>query len=239
MTTNYTITSTSVLLVEDDRNMCYLLKENLASSGYSVSICHDGKEGFKRFREEPFNICILDIMLPRMDGFQLAAKIRLLNESVPIIFLTSRSMEADKLQGFRNGCDDYITKPFSMMELNYRILAVLKRSIARTEPNGQSVHRLGMFEFDCRSRVIKSTDGTEKKLTPKESELLRILSEKRNELVTRSFIMNHIWGDDDYFISRSMDVYLTRLRNLLKPDPSLEIVNVYGTGYQLLEKLTA
>lgn len=230
---------TSVLLVEDDRNMCYLLKENLSSSGYNVSICHDGKEGFRRFRETSFNICILDIMLPRMDGFQLAAKIRLLNESVPIIFLTSRSMEADKLQGFRHGCDDYITKPFSMMELNYRILAVLKRSVARTEPNGHSVHRLGMFEFDSRSRVIRSTDGTEKKLTPKESELLRILTEKRNELVTRSFIMNHIWGDDDYFISRSMDVYLTRLRNLLKPDPSLEIVNVYGTGYQLLEKLPA
>lgn len=230
---------TSVLLVEDDRNMCYLLKENLSSSGYNVSICHDGKEGFRRFRETTFNICILDIMLPRMDGFQLAAKIRLINESVPIIFLTSRSMEADKLQGFRHGCDDYITKPFSMMELNYRILAVLKRSTARTETNGSNVHRLGMFEFDSRSRIIKSADGIEKKLTPKESELLRILTEKRNELVTRSFIMNHIWGDDDYFISRSMDVYLTRLRNLLKSDPSLEIVNVYGTGYQLLEKLPA
>jgi DNA-binding response OmpR family regulator len=237
MTTNYT--TTSVLLVEDDRNMCYLLKENLSSSGYNITICHDGKEGFKRFRESTFNICILDIMLPRMDGFQLAAKIRLLNESVPIIFLTSRSMEADKLQGFRNGCDDYITKPFSMMELNYRILAVLKRSTARTEPNGQNIHRLGIFEFDSRSRIIRSNEGIEKKLTPKESELLRILSEKRNELVTRSFIMNHIWGDDDYFISRSMDVYLTRLRNLLKTDPSLEIVNVYGTGYQLLEKTAA
>src|SRR5688572_6797012 len=213
MTTNFT--STSVLLVEDDRNMCYLLKENLSTSGYNITVCHDGKEGFRRFREMPFSLCILDIMLPRMDGFQLASKIRLLNESVPIIFLTSRSMEADKLQGFRNGCDDYITKPFSMMELNYRILAVLKRSSARSETNGNQVHRLGIFEFDHRSRVFRTADGTEKKLTPKESELLRILSEKRNELVTRNFIMNHIWGDDDYFISRSMDVYLTRLRNLL------------------------
>jgi two-component system OmpR family response regulator len=228
--------STSVLLVEDDRNMCYLLKENLSTSGYQVTTCYDGKEGFRRFRESHYSLCILDIMLPRMDGFQLASKIRLLNESVPIIFLTSRSMEADKVQGFKTGCDDYITKPFSLMELNYRILAVLKRSSNRIGPSEQFIHRIGIFEFDSRSRIFKSEDGTEKKLTPKESELLKILCEKRNELVTRSLIMNHIWGDDDYFISRSMDVYLTRIRNLLKADPSLEIVNVYGTGYQLLEK---
>lgn len=227
---------TSLLLVEDDRNMCYLLRENLTSSGYNVTTCYDGKEGFRRFRESQFSLCILDIMLPRMDGFHLAAKIRLLNESVPIIFLTSRSMEADKVQGFRIGCDDYITKPFSLMELNYRILAVLKRSSNRAESNGAFVHKIGMFEFDSRSRIFKSEDGSEKKLTPKESELLKILCEKKNELVTRSFIMNHIWGDDDYFISRSMDVYLTRIRNLLKSDTSVEIVNVYGTGYQLLEK---
>jgi two-component system OmpR family response regulator len=226
---------TPILLVEDDKNMCYLLKENLSSNGYSVTTCHDGKEGFRRFRETPFNLCILDIMLPRMDGFQLASKIRLLNETVPIIFLTSRSMEADKLEGFKTGCDDYITKPFSMMELNYRILAVLKRT-TKTETTGQHIHKIGMFMFDSRSRLFRTADGSDKKLTPKESELLRILCEKRNELVTRSFIMNHIWGDDDYFISRSMDVYLTRIRNLLKPDTSLEIVNVYGTGYQLLEK---
>lgn len=230
---------TSVLLVEDDRNMCYLLKDNLASSGYSVTVCYDGKEGFRRFRESNFNLCILDIMLPRMDGFQLATKIRLLNESVPIIFLTSRSMEADKVQGFKTGCDDYITKPFSLMELNYRILAVLKRSAGHTEQSAQQVQKIGMFDFDPRSRIFRSCDGTEKKLTPKESELLKILCEKRNELVTRNFIMNHIWGDDDYFISRSMDVYLTRIRNLLKGDPNLEIVNVYGTGYQLLEKGSA
>jgi DNA-binding response OmpR family regulator len=145
-------------------------------------------------------------------------------------------MESDKLKGFKIGCDDYITKPFSMMELNYRILALLKRSSMKAENNGQYVHQVGQFEFDSRTRIIRSAEGNEKKLTPKESELLRILCEKKNELVTRNFIMNHIWGDDDYFISRSMDVYLTRLRNLLKSDASLEIINVYGTGYQLVEK---
>ncbi|CAN5591064.1 response regulator transcription factor [soil metagenome] len=234
MTTDHP--TTSVLLVEDDRNMCYLLQDNLFSNGYKVETCHDGKEGFRRFRETHFDLCILDIMLPRMDGFQLAAKIRLINETVPIIFLTSRSMEADKLLGFKTGCDDYITKPFSLMELNYRIQAVLKRSPKHTDQNGTYNFKLGIFEFDSRSRVLKSTGGQEKKLTPKESKLLRLLCEKKNELVTRSFILNHIWGDDDYFIARSMDVYLTRIRNLLKPDPTLEIINVYGTGYQLLEK---
>ena len=228
--------ATSILLVEDDLNMCYLLKENLSSNGYHVSVCHDGKEGFRRFRETSYSLCILDVMLPRLDGFQLAAKIRLLNESVPVIFLTSRSMEADKLKGFKTGCDDYITKPFSLMELNYRIMAVLKRSSSKTGTTENHSHRIGMFEFDSRTRIFTSEDGSEKKLTPKESELLRLLCEKKNELVTRNFIMNHIWGDDDYFISRSMDVYLTRLRNLLKPDASLEIINVYGTGYQLMER---
>lgn len=228
--------SPSVLLVEDDRNMCYLLQENLFSCGYKVDTCHDGKEGFRSFRENRYNLCILDIMLPRMDGFQLAAKIRLLNETVPIIFLTSRSMEADKLLGFKTGCDDYITKPFSLMELNCRIQAVLKRSLNRPESNGNYLYQVGIFEFDSRSRILKSAGGFEKKLTPKESGLLKLFCEKKNELVTRSFIMNHIWGDDDYFIARSMDVYLTRIRNLLKLDPSLEIINVYGTGYQMIEK---
>ncbi len=234
MTTNFS--GTSVLLVEDDRNMCYLLKENFAANGYKVETCHDGKEGFRRFRESQFNLCILDIMLPRMDGFQLATKIRLLNETIPIIFLTSRSMEADKLEGFKTGCDDYITKPFSLMELNYRMQAVLKRSPNRIEGNLRDIYKIGIFEFDSKYRILKMENSPDKKLTPKEAELLKLFCEKKNELVTRSFILNHIWGDDDYFIARSMDVYLTRIRNLLKPDPFLEIVNVYGTGYQLLEK---
>ena len=226
----------TILLVEDDKNMCYLLQESLSSKGNSVVISFDGKDGYRRFRENNFQLCILDIMLPRMDGFQLAEKIRTINDSVPIIFLTSRSAESDKLQGFKTGCDDYITKPFSFMELDYRIQAILKRAKKTRDFHEEIIYRIGFFEFEHSKRILRYPDKTEKKLTRKESELLKIFCEHKNTMINRRFLMNRIWGDDDYFISRSMDVYLTRIRNLLKADPSLEISNVYGTGYQLIEK---
>jgi DNA-binding response OmpR family regulator len=225
-----------LLLVEDDANMSYLLQENLQAKGYSFTLCEDGKEAYKKFRETEFDLCILDIMLPKMDGFELAAKIKDLNPLVPIIFLTSKTMEADKIRGFKLGCDDYITKPFSVMELEYRIQAILKRVHKTDEPEVPPVYYLGASEFHPATRILKSPGQAEKKLTKKEGDLLKLFCERKNQLISRSFLMNHIWGNDDYFISKSMDVYMTRIRHLLKDDALLEINNVYGSGYQLLEK---
>jgi two-component system OmpR family response regulator len=226
----------NILLVEDDPNMNYLIHENLSSKGYSVSQSYDGKDAYKMFREIEFQLCILDIMLPKMDGFQLATKIRTVSNSIPIIFLTSKSLESDKLQGFKIGCDDYITKPFSLMELDYRIQAILKRTGSIKTPEEMSVYRIGFFEFDYTARILRSPDKSEKKLTRKESELLRLFCEHKNSVINRSFLMNQIWGNDDYFISRSMDVYITRIRNLLKADSLVEISNIYGSGFRMIEK---
>lgn len=225
-----------ILLVEDDSNMRYLLQENLSSKGYIPVPAADGEEGLKKARDGSFGLYVIDIMLPKMDGFQLALKIRSFDDSTPIIFLTSRSAEPDRLQGFKIGCDDYITKPFSLMELDYRIQAILKRTYKNGAPENPPVFKIGIFEFDYSLRILRGPGSSEKKLTRKESDLLRLFCEKKNTLINRNFIMNHVWGNDDYFISKSMEVYLTRIRHLLKADPGLEIVNVYGTGYQLLEK---
>ncbi|HOZ87022.1 MAG TPA: response regulator transcription factor [Bacteroidia bacterium] len=226
-----------ILLVEDDPNMSYLLQENLGAKGYAFTLCENGKEGYKKFREGNFHLCILDIMLPKMDGFELAAKIKEINPLVPIIFLTSKTMEADKIRGFKLGCDDYITKPFSSMELDYRIQAILKRASKTDETETPTVYYIGSSEFYSDLRLLKSPGQGEKKLTKKEADLLKLFCERKNKLISRSFLMNHIWGNDDYFISKSMDVYITRIRHLLKTDTSLEITNVYGSGYQLVEKI--
>ncbi|HNP47725.1 MAG TPA: response regulator transcription factor [Bacteroidia bacterium] len=225
-----------ILLVEDDGNMRYILQENLVMKGYAPVPAGDGEEGLARAKAEKFGLYIIDVMLPKMDGFQLATKIRTFDDSTPIIFLTSRSSEPDRLQGFKIGCDDYITKPFSLMELDYRIQAILKRTYKTPGNEEPPVFRIGIFEFDYSLRILRAPGQSEKKLTRKEGELLRLFCEKKNALINRNFIMNHVWGNDDYFISKSMEVYLTRIRHLLKADPNLEIVNVYGTGYQLLEK---
>jgi DNA-binding response OmpR family regulator len=226
----------NILLVEDDFNMNYLIHENLSSKGYSVFQSYDGKDAYKTFKDLDFQLCILDIMLPKMDGFQLATKIRMISNSIPIIFLTSKSLESDKLQGFKIGCDDYITKPFSLMELDYRIQAILKRTGSIKIPEDASVYRIGFFEFDYPTRVLRSPDKSEKKLTRKESELLKLFCEHKNSVINRSFLMNQIWGSDDYFISRSMDVYISRIRSLLKADSSIEISNIYGSGFHMIEK---
>jgi two-component system OmpR family response regulator len=226
----------SILLVEDDVNMTYLLEENLRPKGYLLTIVHDGKNGLKKFREALFDLCIVDIMLPKMDGFELVAKIRQTDSSVPIIFLTSKAMESDKIKGFKSGCDDYITKPFSLMELDYRIQAILKRTGKPVGQEQETILNLGKYKFHYDTRLLKYPDNPDKKLTKKEGDILKLFCERKNTLISRSFLMNHIWGNDDYFISKSMDVYLTRVRNLIKNDPSLEIVNIYGSGYQLIER---
>jgi DNA-binding response OmpR family regulator len=223
----------NILIVEDDDNLGYLLRENLESRGFLVSTCTDGKQGIRMFNQQSFNLCILDVMLPHKDGFTLAKEMRALKENVPIIFLTSRSMELDKIKGFEIGCDDYITKPFSLMELLLRINAVLKRtSINDTKPKSD-VFNVGNYVFHYSKRALVFPDQSEKTLSVKEAELLRVFCEKENELVHRQFLMNKIWRSDDYFIAKSMDVFITRLRKLLKNDPNVEIQNIYGTGFKL------
>lgn len=226
----------NILLVEDDENLGYLLKENLESRGFEVTICADGKYGFQFFNRHPFHICILDIMLPNKDGFMLAKEIRAVNESVPIVFLSSRSMELDKIRGFEVGCDDYITKPFSIMELLLRINAILKRTTRQESKEKTTAFSISKYTFDSEQRKLIYPDGSEKSLTAKEAELLKQFCERKNELIPRQYLMNKVWGSDDYYIAKSMDVFITRLRKLLKEDASIEIQNLYGIGFKLVVK---
>ncbi len=226
--------SIKILLVEDDANLGYLLKNNFEQHGYSVTIGVDGKQGFKLFRQQEFHICILDVMLPLQDGFSLAGEIKNEDDKMPVIFLTSRSMEIDKIRGFHAGCDDYITKPFSMMELMLRINAVLKRSAKKEVKERPSLYRIGKFTFDLPNRLLQFPDTEARLLSMKEAELLGLLCERPNELIHRQHMLNKVWGNDDYFVAKSMDVFITRLRKLLRSDSTLEIQNVYGTGFKLV-----
>ena len=230
---NTTSPAHNILIVEDDDNLGYLLRENLESRGFLVSTCTDGRQGIRMFNQQLFQLCILDVMLPHKDGFTLAREMRQLNENVPIIFLTSRSMELDKIKGFEIGCDDYITKPFSFMELLLRVNAVLKRTVSNDTKVKTDTFNIGEYTFYYPKRTLVYPDKTEKTLSVKEAELLKVFCEKENELVHRQFLMNKVWNNDDYFIAKSMDVFITRLRKLLKNDPDVEIQNIYGTGFKL------
>lgn len=224
----------NILLVEDDINLGYLLKNSFEQKGFMVHIGLDGKQGLRMFRQEHFHLCILDIMLPYKDGFMLAEDIKKIDDSVPVIFLTSRSLEMDKVRGFQIGCDDYITKPFSVMELLLRVNAILKRSVLSEFKNTSTTFQIGKYQFEYSNRILVFPGQKGHSLSLKEAELLRLFSERVNELVHRQYMMNKIWGNDDYFVSKSMDVFITRLRKLLKQDPSIEIQNVYGTGFKLV-----
>lgn len=232
--------NTKILFVEDDINLGYLVKENLELNHFEVVLCKNGKEGYDTFLTEHPALCILDIMMPIRDGLELARDIRRTDQHVPILFLTSRTNEQDKVDAFSAGADDYVTKPFSMKELLMRIQAILKRTGERAaEPKRPQVYNIGNLVFDYENRKLSvpvtGMDET-KTLSIKEAELLKVLCENKNKLISRSEILLTVWGNDDFFIAKSMDVYLTRLRKLLRPDPSLEIQNLYGTGFKLAEK---
>lgn len=223
--------SKKILLVEDDPSLGFVIKDNLLIKGYDVRLCKDGVEGENAFYETNFNLCIFDVMLPKKDGFSLARSIREKNKSVPILFLTAKSMTEDKLEGFQTGADDYITKPFSLEELFYRIEVFLKR--ANVQPNhDEKVFSLGHYEFDFSNLVLKN-NNTEKLLTQKEAEVLKLLYQNRERVLKREEILKHIWGDDDYFMGRSMDVFISKLRKYLKEDASIQIVNYHGVGFKL------
>ncbi len=223
-----------ILLAEDDPNLGLLLEEYLQAKGYAVTLAVNGKEAFDMFCKHSYDLCLLDVMMPLKDGFTLAKEIRVSNKQVPIIFLTAKSMKEDTIEGFSAGGDDYMTKPFSTEELLARIHAVLRRSMkAMALENTQTEFIIGKYKFNTETQLLKG--GTDDiKLTTKEGQLLRLLAINQNDILDRSFALKTIWHDDNYFNSRSMDVYITKLRKYLKQDPKVEIVNVHGKGFKLL-----
>lgn len=221
-----------ILLCEDDESLGMLLRDYLQAKGYEAELYLDGEEGYKAFTKSSFDLCVLDVMMPRKDGFALAQDIRLLHPDVPIIFLTARNLKEDIFEGFRIGADDYMTKPFSMDELVFRMEAILRR-VKGTKSPVAAQYRLGKLIFDTRRQVLTS-DTEQVKLTTKESELLSLLCVHADDVLLREMALKTIWIDDNYFNARSMDVYITKLRKLLKIDPEVEINNVHGKGYKLI-----
>ncbi len=221
-----------ILLCEDDENLGMLLREFLQAKGFNADLFPDGEKGYKAFLKGKYDLCVLDVMMPKKDGFTLAQEIRNVNGEVPIIFLTAKNLKDDVLEGFKIGADDYITKPFSMEELVVRIDAILRRVKGKKERE-VTLFRIGKFTFDTQKQVLVSGDSTQK-LTTKESELLALLCSHVNDILERNYALKTIWVDDNYFNARSMDVYITKLRKLLKGDPSIEIINIHGKGYKLI-----
>ena len=221
-----------ILLCEDDENLGMLLREYLQAKGLVAELCADGEAGFKAFLKTKFDICVLDVMMPKKDGFTLAQEIRSANTDVPIIFLTAKTLKEDILEGFKLGADDYITKPFSMEELVFRIEAILRRTKGK-KSRESTVYRLGQFTFDTQKQLLQIGEK-QTKLTTKENELLALLCSHSNEILQRDFALKTIWIDDNYFNARSMDVYITKLRKHLKDDPQIEIINIHGKGYKLI-----
>lgn len=224
---------TKLLLAEDDENLGLLLKEYLIAKGFEAELFPDGEAAYKGFMKDHFDICILDVMMPKKDGFSLAKDIRIVNEEIPILFLTAKNMKEDVLEGFKLGADDYITKPFSMEELIFRIEAILRRTSQESQSSAQQVFTLGRFSFDTLKQTLTEGDKVVK-LTTKESDLLKLLCQNANKVLERNYALKSIWIDDNYFNARSMDVYITKLRKHLKDEESVEIINVHGKGYKLI-----
>lgn len=222
-----------VLLAEDDNNLGSLLDSFIKAKGYDVTLARNGKLALEKFNEGNFQFVILDVMMPEMDGFTVAKEIRAVDSKVPILFLTAKTMKEDKLEGFSLGADDYLTKPFSMEELVARIEAILKRTNSSDQPVN-STYQIGKFSFDPETRMLRIGDE-ENKLTTKENHLLKLLAKNKNEILDRQAALRSIWGDDNYFNGRSMDVYIAKLRKILKADDSIEIMNVHGRGFKLID----
>ncbi|WP_372773186.1 response regulator transcription factor [Mangrovibacterium sp.] len=226
-----TTENTSVFLLEDDLSFGAVLKSYLELNDYEVTWVDDGKYAIDRFREGKFQLCLLDVMLPHIDGFTVGSEIRKIDKHVPFIFLTAKNLKADVLKGYDVGADDYVTKPFDTEVLLRKIRAILNRG-RNMDQRATDSHQIGSYQFIPSRRAINH-DGMEQKLSPKEAELLELLVEYKNELLPREIALKKIWGDDGYFTARSMDVYLTKLRKYLANDPSVEIKNIHGSGFIL------
>ena len=221
-----------LFLAEDDENLGMLLREYLEAKGYETDLFPDGEAGFKGFVKRKYDLCIIDVMMPKKDGISLVKDIRTINTEIPVIFLTAKNMKEDILEGFKVGADDYITKPFSMEELVLRIEAIIRR-VKGKKTKEQQVYKFGNMTFDTQKQILTIGDIVTK-LTTKESELLTLLSAHSNEILERNHALKQIWEEDTYFNARSMDVYITKLRKLLRPEPNIEIINIHGKGYKLI-----
>ncbi|UMB54984.1 response regulator transcription factor [Lutibacter sp. A64] len=226
-----------ILLVEDDPNFGTVLKDYLLLNDYNVTLAKDGLEGLIMFKNDEYDLCILDVMMPRKDGFSLAKDIRATNSEVPIIFLTAKTMKEDVLKGYQAGADDYLNKPFDSEVLLYKIKAIMQRK--ETEQNTEEEvfeFKIGGFEFNSKLRHLSFKGEEPQKLSPKESKLLKMLAVHKNDLMPRELALTKIWRDDNYFTSRSMDVYIAKLRKYLKGDENVEILNIHGEGFRLIDK---
>ncbi|MEK6780210.1 MAG: response regulator transcription factor [Bacteroidota bacterium] len=222
--------SPKIILIEDDSSLGFVIKDNLLVKGYDVTLCGDGDEGQKVFDSNRFDLCILDVMMPKKDGFTLAKSIRAKNQQIPILFITAKSMLEDKINGFHAGGDDYIVKPFSMEELCLRIEVFLRRS--KPDSTQEQNFTLGDFTFNLHNYTLHHLTGL-KTLTQKEAEVLKLLCQNQERVLKREEILKQVWGNNDYFMGRSMDVFISKLRKLLKEDPNVQIVNYHGVGFKL------
>jgi DNA-binding response OmpR family regulator len=234
-------TEAKILLVEDDQNFGDVLRSFLEVHDYDVTLATDGVAGFDTYRRGEWDLCIFDVMMPRLSGFELAKKVRETDTQTPIIFLTAKAMKEDVLNGFELGADDYITKPFNSEELLARINVILRRSQVPTDPKEEETDfDFGQFHFNYPLRILTHTnekgEKMKEKLSPKEAQLLKLFAIHKNNILSRSEALTKIWGEDNYFTARSMDVFVTKLRKYLKLDPDIEIVNIHGNGFQLLVK---
>ena len=226
-----------ILYVEDDVNLGFVTKDNLTKKEYDITLCEDGLTAAQTFQKQKFDLCILDVMLPKIDGFALAQKFRDKDKNVPILFLTAKAMLEDKLQGFKLGGDDYITKPFSIDELVLKIEVFLKRSKVFTESAGmeKNTYDIAAYVFDFKELTLTNGKNTYT-LTIREAELLRMLTINRNQVVRRESILHQVWGEDNYYIGRSLDVFVSRLRKMFADEPNVEIENVRGVGFKFIVK---
>jgi DNA-binding response OmpR family regulator len=222
-----------ILLCEDDTNLGMVLKNYLELSDYEVTLERDGRLGLAAFQREKYDICLLDVMMPNMDGFTLGEEIRDIDPDVPLFFLSAKTMKDDIIQGYKLGADDYITKPFDSEVLLLKIKAILKRNEELNKESENMQFDLGKYHFNPKLRQL-SHDDVMQTLSPKENELLKMLSEHKNDLLTRERALKKIWGSDTYFNGRSMDVYIAKLRKYLKDDEQIEIVNIHGNGFRLV-----
>lgn len=220
-----------ILYVEDDETLSFVTKDNLELQGYEVIHCMDGESAVETFFKNQFDLCVLDVMLPKMDGFQIAEKIRAADPNVPIIFLTAKSLKDDRIHGLKLGADDYMTKPFSIEELILKIEVFLRRKYVSVTINDQ--YKVGNYSFDYRNLTL-SYGETERSLTQKEADLLKMLLDHKNNVIKRSIILEKLWGEDDYFLGRSMDVFISRLRKYLADDPHVRLDNIHGVGFKLV-----
>ncbi len=223
-----------ILLAEDDENLGSLLREYLIAKSYDCDWFANGEKAYKSFIKNHYDLCILDIMMPVKDGYTLAKEIRMTNTEIPIIFLTAKSLKEDVIEGFKAGGDDSITKPFSMEELIFRIEAIIRRA-KKELISQQSEYKIGKYVFNSDKQTLKLGD-IEQNLTTKETELLKLLCNNKNMVLERNFALKTIWIDDNYFNARSMDVYIAKLRKYLKDDPSVQILNIHGKGFKLIDK---